>query len=88
MRKAKGMRNHRRIPVPSGMPGFLKNEALYVGEAAENAVCEVHDWPFEKMRAQFIGELRARHGKGGLNACSECLLKFRADLDARRVARQ
>ena len=57
-------------------------ESLFMREGT--GACEVHDWTPEQWRRDFVRLLRERHGKGGLNACRECLLKAQERLRAER----
>lgn len=41
--------------------------------------CQVHDWPTRDMAKRLLDEMRARHGKGGINVCIECLDRARSD---------
>lgn len=58
----------------------MKDEVIHIhprrGDDAE-AKCEVHDWPIEGMPKRLIDAMRERHGKGGLNVCTPCLVRAR-----------
>lgn len=44
--------------------------------------CEIHDWPTKGLARRLITEMRIQHGKGGVNACSDCLVRAKADAEA------
>jgi hypothetical protein len=52
------------------------------GDAARG--CDVHKWPTEGMARRLIDAMRATHGKGGINACRECISRARDTLPCRR----
>lgn len=35
--------------------------------------CDVHDWPTKGLARRLIQSMRERHGKGGVNACTDCI---------------
>lgn len=57
------------------------NDALHIRGMPDDTVCEVHDWPIERLRKEFLPLLRARHGKGGLNVCVPCVERLKAFVD-------
>lgn len=54
-------------------------EAVYLRGLPDGATCDVHDWPTDGLGRRFVEEMRARHGKGGLNACGPCVGRARED---------
>ncbi len=46
---------------------------LHIKPGSEAVGCEIHDWPMERKIREFVPLLRARHGKGGLNVCVDCI---------------
>ena len=44
--------------------------------------CEIHDWPDIGLAKRLVDAMRERHGKGGINACRECVMRARASLPA------
>ena len=61
-------------------------EALHIrGVVGADVVCETHDWTIERMRAELIPLMRARHGKGGVNVCVECIERWKAWADKARA---
>ena len=46
--------------------------------------CEIHDWPVEKLMTDLMPLMRAKHGKGGVNACTPCIERAKAEADRRR----
>ena len=42
--------------------------------------CEVHEWTIEQWRKDFLPLLRARHDKGGVNVCAECIRHVKHEL--------
>jgi hypothetical protein len=69
--------------IPDG-----RGEALYLEPRPDDTPCEIHDWSFERLARELVPLMRARHGKGGVNACRECLAKAKCEADARRAARE
>ncbi len=60
--------------------GFSSDgEALHVKVLPDDATCDVHDWPTAGMPQRLVVALRARHGKGGVNACRDCLKRAHAE---------
>lgn len=55
-------------------------------DAAASAMCQIHDWPDEGLAGRLLDAMRAAHGKGGINVCTECLLRARDDARARRCS--
>ncbi len=53
-------------------------EYVYVRVPGEGATCDVHEWTAEDFRKRLLAEMRARHGKGGLNVCVDCLDRAKA----------
>jgi hypothetical protein len=58
-------------------------EALHLRPMPDDTRCEVHDWTFERARRELVPLLRARHGRGGLNVCVDCVSRFKAAALAR-----
>jgi hypothetical protein len=56
-------------------------DALHVRPAV--GPCEVHEWPTESLARRLVAAMRERHGKGGINACVECIVRARASLGDR-----
>lgn len=54
-----------------------KGEVLHMSGARDDAVCEVHSWTQDDFRTKLVPLLRERHGKGGLNVCSDCIRRAR-----------
>jgi hypothetical protein len=59
-------------------------EVVHVAPATTD-VCEVHDWPTDGLARRLIDAMRERHGKGGVNACVDCIARARASLPPRPV---
>lgn len=62
---------------------FMRGVELPAG-TDPGAVCEVHTWPIEKLMAELMDLLRARHGQGGLNVCKDCIYRAKQEADRRR----
>lgn len=58
-------------------------EVLHVRGLIE-AVCETHDWSIDRMRAELVPLMRARHGKGGVNVCVDCIERWKTWADWKR----
>ena len=58
------------------------NEAIHLKKGT--GPCEVHEWPTEDLPRRLIAAMRERHGRGGLNVCSDCVRRARDE--AQRVA--
>lgn len=56
---------------------MAQHEAVFMRESV--GPCDVHDWPTDGMARRLFDEMRATHGKGGVNACRPCLERARAD---------
>lgn len=52
--------------------------------ADPSSICEVHEWPIEKLMKELLPLMRARHGKGGVNVCAPCVHRAKAEADRRR----
>lgn len=65
------------------------NEALHMKlmrmptEVAAS-LCEVHTWSLERLFKELMDLMRARHGKGGVNVCTPCIERMKAEADRRR----
>jgi hypothetical protein len=64
-----------------------QRKVLHVRPLPDDSVCEVHDWTLEKMSVALIPLMEARHGKGGVNACVECVNRWKKWADERRGIR-
>lgn len=60
-------------------------DAIHMRETTEP--CEVHDWPTDGLGRRLVDEMRARHGKGGINVCRECIVRARDDATRRVIAK-
>lgn len=60
------------------------SDAIHMREAA--GPCEIHDWPTDGLARRLIEAMRAKHGKGGVNVCRECILRARYDAREKAVA--
>jgi hypothetical protein len=62
-------------------------EALHIttGPWVEAKGCEVHHWPTEGLARRLLVAMRVLHGRGGVNACVDCIERARASLPPRRV---
>jgi hypothetical protein len=49
------------------------SEKVHVRPGDEARGCEVHDWPNEGFPKRLVAEMRAKHGRGGVNACRACV---------------
>lgn len=47
--------------------------------------CETHDWMIAQMQTELVPRLRARHGKGGVNVCVECVERWKRWADEQRA---
>ena len=59
-------------------------EFIHLKPAREGAVCDAHDWPTLGLPKRFVEEMRARHGRGGRNACRACVDRAKAEADRER----
>lgn len=59
-----------RIPLPNGEAVLLKESS---------GPCEIHDWPTEGLSKRLVDVMRARHGKGGIDVCADCVARARED---------
>lgn len=67
--------------IPPG--GAMTDDVIHLRLEADPARgCEVHEWTLDDFRTMLVPVLRARHGKGGLNACVECLRRARDGIAA------
>lgn len=58
---------------------------IQLPEGADPAeFCELHNWSVEKLMTDLMPLMRARHGKGGVNACVSCIHRAKAEADRRR----
>ncbi len=48
-------------------------EYIHMAPRPDDTVCDVHAWTADDFRKRLLAEMRARHGKGGLNVCVQCL---------------
>jgi hypothetical protein len=48
--------------------------------------CAIHDWPTDGLAARLVVAAREAHGKGGVNACVDCLARAREDAHVRARA--
>ncbi len=48
--------------------------------------CQIHDWPTAGLARRLLAAMRERHGKGGINACRECIQRAAADVRTMRAA--
>lgn len=55
----------------------MKAEAVHMRPMPDTAECEVHAWSNKELRHKLVPTMRARHGKGGLTVCRECLTRTR-----------
>jgi hypothetical protein len=62
---------------PEPLPVSIPTKAGVVDMREAVGPCEVHDWPTEGMGKRLVAEMRARHGKGGINVCVDCLRRAR-----------
>jgi hypothetical protein len=58
-------------------------EALHIRGLPDDATCDIHEWPTEGLAKRLMQAMRERHGKGGVNACRECIERARASLPPR-----
>jgi hypothetical protein len=58
----------------------MSDEVIHIGEPPHGATCDVHAWPTEGMGKRLVKEMREKHGKGGVNACYECIVRARDSL--------
>lgn len=63
------------------------SRSLHVREAAAGATCDAHGWKNAGLARRVIDEMKARHGKGGLNVCRACLERARRDAMALATAK-
>ena len=56
-------------------------ENLHIAEAPRGATCDIHSWPTEGLAKRLIAAMQERHGKGGVNTCTECIVRARRSLD-------
>ena len=66
------------------MNEVLHMKGMHVPPEVAASLCQVHDWPTEKLLAELLDQMRARHGKGGLNVCTPCVERAKAEADRRR----
>lgn len=52
---------------------MTKRTAERVHVRPSDGPCDVHAWTAEDFRKRLLEEMRARHGKDGLNVCVECI---------------
>lgn len=50
--------------------------------------CETHDWPTKGLPRRLVEAMKERHGKGGINACVECIHRAKAEADRARQAKR
>jgi len=63
----------------------LYMKPVHTPEGADPAsICEVHEWPIEKLMSDLLPLMRERHGKGGVNVCVSCVHRAKAEADRRR----
>jgi hypothetical protein len=62
----------------------VKREAVYMKPS--EGPCEIHDWPTHGMAHCLVVAMRDRHGKGGINACRDCLARAKEDAERLRAA--
>lgn len=53
----------------------MRREHVFMREGV--GPCEIHDWPPKQLLSDLLVLMRERHGKGGVNACRECLTRAR-----------
>ena len=61
----------------------MTKEYLHIAGVV-GVTCEVCDWAIERLMQEFVGLLKARHGKGGLTVCRECITRMKVEADRRR----
>lgn len=62
----------------------MRGQAIYM-KPAEGS-CEIHKWPTEGLPRRLVQAMKERHGKGGINACVECIHRAKAEADRERAA--
>lgn len=64
-----------RIDLPNG-------EYVLLGRARTGG-CEVHGWPTEGLARSLVQAMRQTHGQGGIDVCTDCLARAKAEAAAR-----
>jgi hypothetical protein len=57
------------------------SEALHIRPIADG-VCDLHEWPVERIACELVALMRARHGSGGLTICVECIDRVKRHVEA------
>jgi len=55
----------------------MKVEYVHMMPMPDDTRCAVHDWPDDGLPERLVAAMREMHGKGGINACSDCLTRAR-----------
>jgi hypothetical protein len=55
-------------------------EVVHMRPMPDDTRCAVHDWPTEGLAKRLVQEMRATHGKGGVNVCVECIARAKRSL--------
>lgn len=65
---------------------FLKTDTLpdRLHMKPSEGPCDIHDWPTDGLAARFVSAMRERHGKGGVNACRDCIDRAYRDAGEKR----
>ena len=73
------------IPIPHEPGNFLHIRGLDVGDddRAVAQACDLHAWPTEGLAKRLVQAMHDRHGKGGVNACRECIQRATESLPPR-----
>jgi hypothetical protein len=53
------------------------SDSVHMRPMPNDTPCDIHDWPNEGLPARLVAAMRETHGKGGINACRECLIRAR-----------
>jgi hypothetical protein len=64
------------------------DEFVHIREPERGATCDVHSWPDEGMGVRLVAEMRAKHGKSGVNVCHTCLKRAHASTRANRTSEE
>lgn len=66
------------------MKEALHMTGMHVTPEVAASLCQVHTMPPAELLSKLLDMMRARHGKGGLNVCTPCVERAKAEADRRR----